>query len=152
MSDDVRNAAEQNANIEWLVGRSDQQVREILADAAFLVLPSVNYEGFPKTIVEAFALGTPVVASRLGAMAEVIEDGRTGVHFEAGSASDLAAKVDNLFHQPNRRRRMRAAAREEYLRKYTAETNYGSLMEIYNRAFSSHSTNKIRNREEVVAS
>jgi len=152
MSDDVRNAAQQNSNIEWLAGRSDQQVREILADAAFLVLPSVNYEGFPKTIVEAFALGTPVVASRLGAMAEVIEDGRTGVHFEAGSASDLAAKVDNLFHQPRRRRRMRAEAREEYLRKYTAETNYRSLMEIYNRAISSHSSNKIRNREEVVAS
>lgn len=61
--------------------------------ARFLIFPSEWYEGFPVTIAEAFACGIPVVCSRLGSMAEIVADGETGLHFEAGNTAELAEKV-----------------------------------------------------------
>lgn len=144
LAERVRSAVDANPSVEWLPGRSDAQVRGILADAMFLVMPSVNYEGFPKTIVEALALGTPVVASRLGAMSELIDNGRTGMHFEAGSPEDLARTVNLLVRDRNSLAAMRVAARAEYEAKYTAERNYATLARIYNvaieRAHRRHAT------------
>lgn len=134
LSDEVRAAAQSNPAVEWLPGKDDDEVRRLMSDAALLVLPSVNYEGFPKTIVEAFSVGTPVVASRLGAMQEIVEDGRSGAHFTAGDADDLAAKVRSLLLQPQRLSEMRRACRDEYERKYTSERNYRTLIDIYERA------------------
>ena len=102
--------------------------------ARFLVFPSVWYEGFPVTIAEAFACGVPVIASRLGSMEEIVEDGRTGLHFTAGDAEDLAAKVEWAWAHPEEMAAMGRAARAEYEAKYTAERNYPMLMEIYQRA------------------
>ena len=68
-------------------------VLSLIKSAQFLVFPSLWYEGFPLAIAEAFACGLPVIASRLGALAEIIEDGRTGLLFNPGDAEDLAQKV-----------------------------------------------------------
>jgi glycosyltransferase involved in cell wall biosynthesis len=105
-----------------------------MKDAAFLVLPSVNYEGFPKTIVESFARGTPVVASRLGAMEELITDGVTGRHFTAGDPSDLSDTVARLSHQAEALQGMRSAVRRTYLDRYTADQNYTIMMQVYRSA------------------
>jgi glycosyltransferase involved in cell wall biosynthesis len=88
--------------------------------------------------VEAFACGVPLVASRLGAMEETIEDGRTGLHFTAGDPDDLAAKVEWAWTHPERMEEMGRAARAEYEAKYTAERNYQMLMDIYQRASATH--------------
>jgi glycosyltransferase involved in cell wall biosynthesis len=134
LADAVREAARQNPAVEWLPGKDDDEVRELMSDASLLVLPSVNYEGFPKTIVEAFSVGTPVVASRLGAMAEIVEAGRTGEHFTAGDSADLAAKVEALFADPVPLAVMRRTCREQFEQKYTAERNYQLLLGIYRQA------------------
>ena len=134
LAEQVRAAADENSNIEWLPGQDDDQVQAIMAEAVFLVMPSVNYEGFPKTIVEAMSLGTPVVASKLGAMGELIDHGRTGLHFEAGNAESLAEIVSAAPAELGRFAEMRAAVRAEYEQKYTAETNYARLAEIYETA------------------
>jgi glycosyltransferase involved in cell wall biosynthesis len=102
--------------------------------ARFLVFPSVCFENFPLAIAEAFACGLPVIASRLGAMAEIVADGKTGLHFTAGDDSDLAVKVDWAWMHPEEMRAMGQAARAEYEAKYTAEHNYQQLMSIYGRA------------------
>lgn len=83
------------------------------------------------TIAEAFATGTPVVASRLGNAASIVEDGRTGLHFEPGNADELVSRVEWLLDHPFELTRMRRDARAEYEAKYTAETNYQMLMAIY---------------------
>ena len=101
---------------------------------AYLVLPSITYENFPRTIVEAFACGLPVIASRLGALAEIVEDGRTGLLFEPGSPEDLAQKIAWAEADPAAMRRMGENARREYELKYTAEINYQQLMRIYQEA------------------
>jgi len=102
--------------------------------ARFLIFSSEWYENFPVTIAEAFACGVPVICSRMGAMQEIIEDGRTGLHFTTGSAEDLAAKVEWAWNHPERIQEMGRAARQEYENKYTAEKNYPMLMEIYRHA------------------
>lgn len=127
----VEQTAARRDDIEYLGFADDDVVDLTMKSAAFLVLPSVNYEGFPKTIVEAFARGTPVVASRLGAMQEVISDGITGRHFTAGDASDLAETVTEIHLEPAPLERMRIAARQAFLDRYTADHNYAIMMDVY---------------------
>jgi glycosyltransferase involved in cell wall biosynthesis len=106
-------------------------VQALMREAAMLVVPSEWLEGEPRTVIEAYACGTPVVASRIGTLETLIEDGVTGVHFRPGDADDLAAKVRWCAANPARLQAMRAAARAEYERKYTPEINYELLMSIY---------------------
>jgi glycosyltransferase involved in cell wall biosynthesis len=118
-----------------VLGRlSREEVFSLMQQASFLVFPSEWYEGFPMTIAEAFACGLPVLASRLGAMAELVEDGQIGLLFEPGNPEDLAARVAWAWAHPEEMRRMGKAARQEFEEKYTAEKNYQMLMQIYERA------------------
>jgi glycosyltransferase involved in cell wall biosynthesis len=102
--------------------------------ARFLIFSSEWYENFPVTIAESFACGVPVICSRLGAMQEIVDDGRTGLHFTAGDAEDLAGKVEWAWSHTERMRLMGKEARREYESKYTSEKNYPQLMEIYRNA------------------
>jgi glycosyltransferase involved in cell wall biosynthesis len=72
-----------------------------------------------------------VLAAQIGAVGEVTEDRRTGLHFRPGDPEDLAAKVEWLLSHPGELARMRREARAEYEAKYTAERNYEQLMAIY---------------------
>jgi glycosyltransferase involved in cell wall biosynthesis len=130
----VKEATAKGAGIEWLGSQPLQAVYALLGEAMFLVFPSQCYESFGRVVIEAFAKATPVVASRLGAMAELVDDGRTGLHFEPGNALDLVAKVQRLLSEPLELVRMRPAARQEYERKFSAESNYRLLLAIYERA------------------
>jgi len=106
--------------------------------AHVLIFPSEWYEPFGLAIVEAFACGTPVICSRLGAMQEIVQDGFTGLHFNPGNANDLAAKVEWAWTHRDQMRTMGQQARLEYETKYTSERNYEMLMEIYQRAIATH--------------
>jgi glycosyltransferase involved in cell wall biosynthesis len=120
--------------IEFAGEHSPSEIVGLMERAQCLVFPSRVYEGMPKAIIEAFAVGLPVIASRLGAMVEIVEDGETGLHFEAGNAADLAAKVQWAWEHPEEMRRMGRAARAEFEARYTPERNYQMLMEIYDKA------------------
>ncbi len=134
LAGEARQRAHRLPNVAVLGPRAADEVYRLMGDAAFLVVPSWWYEAFPLVLVEAFAKGTPVVASNLGAMAEVVDNGRTGLLFRAGDAEDLAAKVEWMTTHPAEVRRMRDEARAECLAKYTAERIFAALMEIYERA------------------
>jgi glycosyltransferase involved in cell wall biosynthesis len=114
-----------------------EQVIETIRKARFLIFSSEVYENFPVSIVEAFACGTPVICSRMGAMQEIVSDGSTGLHFTPGQVDDLAGKMDWAWSHPDRMNEMGRQARREYETKYTAETNYKLLMDIYNQAMAS---------------
>ena len=120
--------------VDLLGGVSPEQLAGFLHNARFLVFPSVWYEGFPITIAEAFACGVPVLASRLGSMAEIVADGKTGLHFTAGDDTDLAAKVEWAWMNPEQMQKMGREARAEYEAKYTAERGLNNLMSIYRQA------------------
>jgi glycosyltransferase involved in cell wall biosynthesis len=129
----VRAATIENPRIQWLGELPLSKTLEVIRDAAALVMPSVWFETFGRTMIEAFACGTPVIASRLGAMAEVVDDGVTGLQFNPGDANDLTEKVVSLTADPERLRAMRSRTRTEYEQKYTPDVNYNRLMEIYQR-------------------
>ena len=127
-------AASDVGSVRFLGRLSREAVIAAMHQASFLVFPAECYENFPLAIAEAFACGVPVIATRLGAMAEIVADGRTGLHFAAGDPDDLAAKVVWALSHPHEMEAMGRAARAEYEAKYTSERNYEMLMEIYERA------------------
>jgi glycosyltransferase involved in cell wall biosynthesis len=113
---------------------SRDQTLGIMRKARFLVFPSEWYENFPVTIAESFACGVPVICSRMGAMQQIVDDGRTGLHFTTGDAVDLSEKVEWAWNHSEDMAIMGNEARHEYETKYTAAKNYPILMEIYQRA------------------
>jgi len=102
-----------------------------MSRAVALVLPSICYENFPRTIVEAFACGLPVIASRIGALASLVRDGETGILFEPGNPRDLAEKMAWTLAHPQQMMEMGAKARAQYEAEFSAEINYRLLMDIY---------------------
>jgi glycosyltransferase involved in cell wall biosynthesis len=80
-----------------------------------------------------------VIASHLGALAELVEHGRTGLLFEPGSAHDLARHIAWAEAFPAKMRAMGDEARECYERRFTSERNYAELMAIYEDAMASAS-------------
>ena len=111
-----------------------------MAGATALVLPSVWYENFPRTLVEAYANGLPVIASRLGALATLVRDGETGLLFAPGDAEDLARKLAWAAAHPGEMTRMGETARRHYEEHLTAAINYRLLSDIYAEAISLNTT------------
>ncbi len=130
----VRQAAAESSSIEYLGRRNSAEVFDLLRSAEFLVFPSEWYEGMPRTVIEAFAVGTPVLASNLGATASMIVPDKTGFHFIPGDAGDLQHHVEHCSRNLDYVRSMRPLARAEFLAKYTGSANAGLLLEIYRRA------------------
>lgn len=120
-----------------LLGHVDEgKLRELMSGARFLVLPSICYENFPRIAVEALAYGLPVLASKLGSLQEVIDEGANGLLFEAGKEEALTAAAAKLYKSADLPR-MRAAARTKYTDEYSPDRNYDKLLEIYERALHS---------------
>jgi glycosyltransferase involved in cell wall biosynthesis len=134
LAPDVREAASRYDGIEWLGHVPIGRAYELIGEAAFLVLPSQCQETFARVAMEAFAKGTPVVASGLGAMAEIVDHGRNGLHFRPGDPAHLAEQARTLLADPTRLGAMRKRARQDFDRLFTAETNHRAMMAIYQRA------------------
>jgi glycosyltransferase involved in cell wall biosynthesis len=125
----------------WLTG---EETRAEMKRAAFLVIPSLWYEGFPMIVAEAFACGIPVICSRLGTLEEIVEDQYTGLHFSPGNADDLAGKVEWAWANRSHVCAMGRAARQEYENHYTPERNYRQLMQIYEQTMRSRAQSASR--------
>lgn len=124
--------AEHNlTNVSVLGHCQSAETMALLRDAYALVFPSEWYEGFPLTLIEAFASGVPVVTSNLGAMPEIVEENKTGIFFQYGSPNSLTEAVRKAWNSPNEMTRMGKLGRVEYMSKYTAQVNYEALMQIY---------------------
>ena len=127
-------AAGSASNIEYLGPVPGGRVRALMRDAAALIFPSEWFEAGPMTLIEAFACGTPAIASRLGSAGSIVKHGVNGFHFEAGNANALASAVRTQWSSPETLRAMRRAARLEFESEYTADHNYERLMFVYSLA------------------
>jgi glycosyltransferase involved in cell wall biosynthesis len=132
----VRPAVEAAAgpSIRMLGRLSPDDVRTAMERAAALVVPSTWYEAFPVTVLEAYAAGLPVVASRLGSLAEVVLDGETGRLFAPGDPTDLSSTLASALADRRALAGMGLASRLLYEARYTPEANYRELMSVYEQA------------------
>lgn len=133
LADDVRRVADAFPHVQWLGRQPSGRVRELMGAARALVFPSTWYEGFPLVIVEAFAVGLPVIAGRLGAMAEVIEHDGNGLLVAPVDPGALARAVQRLDGDETRRARLGGNARRAFESSYGAQHNYERLLAIYRR-------------------
>lgn len=121
--------------VRWIgwVAREDLDVE--LGRSIALVSPSRAYESFGLVVIEAFAMGTPVVAPGHGAFLELVDEGRTGFFFEPGSASDLARTLAKLLGLPPAQRSdLSDATRKTYLEQFTPAANLAALEQVYRAA------------------
>lgn len=136
------------SSVQFLGRLSRRETQDAIKGALFLVVPSECYENFPMTIVEAFAAGTPVICSRLGAMQEIVKNEYTGLHFAPGDSADLAYSIARAWSHRSRMRGMGRMARREYELKYTAEKNHAFLMAIYQQAIENRGLQDLRDNRE----
>ncbi len=127
-------AFEAAAGVTMLGPVDPSTVQREMRRALALVLPSICYENFPRALVEAFGAGLPVIASRLGAMAELVEPGVTGLLFEPGDAGELGDLLRWADEHPDHMARMGANARARFEALYTPDINYECLVDIYRSA------------------
>ncbi|GJL59311.1 MAG: glycosyl transferase family 1 [Nitrospirales bacterium] len=130
----VQDASRTITGVEWLGRLKKTEVLLAMKQAMFLVFPSVWYEGLPMTIIEAFAVGCPVVGSAIGGVKDLIVSGKTGLHFRPGDAEDLVEQVTWVLAHRSQVLEMRSQARLEYETRYSNVKNYKDLMDIYDQA------------------
>jgi glycosyltransferase involved in cell wall biosynthesis len=120
------------SNVTFVGKLEKEEVLSHMKRCKALVFPSTWYEGLPFVIIEAFATGTPVIGSRLGAMTELIKDGYNGYLFKPGNSKDLQEKID-LFLQIKdvERKRLCENARTTYLEKFHPRILYQTILSIY---------------------
>jgi glycosyltransferase involved in cell wall biosynthesis len=121
-----------NARFAGLLDRN--QVAGFYRNARFSVVPSICFETFGLVAAEAMSHGLPVIASKTGALPEIVEDGVTGFLFRPGNAEELASKMKLLWENPDLCRKMGKAARDRVIREYGEDLYYRRLVETYHRA------------------
>jgi glycosyltransferase involved in cell wall biosynthesis len=120
--------------VEFLGFRPREEIMKVIGDAELQIIPSECYEGFPMVVLEAYACGTPILASRIGGLDEIVVDDETGVKFAPGNPADLLEKLNGLRADRARLHAIRRKARIVFEENYTAEQNYPKLLDIYHRA------------------
>jgi glycosyltransferase involved in cell wall biosynthesis len=121
-------------NVEFLGQLGAERLSGFYSQARMLVLPSTCFEGFPMTIAEAMVHGKPVICSQIGGLPEIVDDGVTGLLFDAGNVEDLVEKIRYLWDRPDVCRKMGHVGREMALREYSPEKHYERLMAVYEKA------------------
>ncbi|MBM3317748.1 MAG: glycosyltransferase family 4 protein [Candidatus Eisenbacteria bacterium] len=123
---------------EWKLGRVEfsgylqgEALQRAIREAAFTVVPSEWYENLPFSVLESFALGTPVVGSRIGGIPEMVLDRETGLTFAPGEATELAAAIDWMEAHPSEAVEMGRRARRMDEERYAPEPHLRRLVELY---------------------
>lgn len=130
----VEACAKKNPNISYIGFQPKKVILDYLKKCKALIFPSLWYEGFPVTLAEAFSTSTPVIASDLGSMKEIIQDHVNGLLFKAGDVDDLILAIMEMNIDDQLTKRLSANARLSYLNHYTPEKNYAQLLGIYHKA------------------
>ncbi len=104
-----------------------EELQARLEQAAYLVLAELDDDPLPRELIDGFANGLPVIAPDEGAAAELIEPGRNGLLFEAGSARSLARQLAWAEAFPEKMRQMGECARADYLARFIGDWSYRKL-------------------------
>jgi glycosyltransferase involved in cell wall biosynthesis len=121
-------------NVMFLGYRTGEDLKNEMRNSMACVLPSECYENNPRSVIEAFALGKPVLGARIGGIPELVQDGKTGWTFESGNTVDLRAKIEMLINTCGEKlMEMGNAGRKEVESHFNPDKHYESLMAVYAR-------------------
>lgn len=121
-------------NVEFLGALHDEELGREITRAKAVVIPSQSYETFGLTALEAYAWGKPVIASRIGALPEVVREGETGVLFDPKDPKELAAHLNWLEGNFARVDAMGRAGRRLAETEYSPGLHLGRIHRIYKEA------------------
>ena len=121
-------------NVKFLGYKTGEELNNEIRNSIFVVLPSECYENNPRSVIEAFALGKPVIGARIGGIPELVKDNETGLTFNPGDSKDLSLKIKELLDSPDEIRAMGKRARGFVETELNAEKHYQKLMTIYEKA------------------
>ena len=137
---EIRQDLEQKArseglnNVVFIGYKSGEDLKEEIKCSIATVLPSEWYEAFGRTIIESFALGKPVIGSRIGGIPELIKDGENGLLFEPGNSDDLRTKIEFFLNNQGIIKKWSENAKKLVEEKFSEDKHYEGLMEIYKKA------------------
>ncbi len=134
----VRGAVSAHPNIIWHGHVPPERIHDVYQRAGVVILPTIGVEVMPLAILEAFAAGRPVIASRVGGIPELVEEGITGALVERGDIDGFCAGIQNMLADPQGLARMGHTAYERVRQHYSAQEHYHRLLSIYQEALSSH--------------
>jgi glycosyltransferase involved in cell wall biosynthesis len=140
----VATTARANPGIEYVGGKSPKEVLDLMRAAEFLIFPSTWPETMGRVVMEALAVGTPVLASRMGPLISMIVPGKTGRHFLPGDVASLRDELEWCACNLDALRRIRPEARKAFEAKYTGPGNAELLLAIYHKARESKATSLSR--------
>jgi len=119
------------SEVDFMGYRSGQDLKDIIGNASFIVVPSEWYENCSMVVLESMAFGKCVIGSRIGGIPEQIEDGRTGFLFEMGDETELVAKMGLLANNAKLRKKMGHAARNKLEKEFSLEGHNRKLIKIF---------------------
>lgn len=119
------------SNIEFIEWKPKQEMLQLLYDAKALVFPTQLYEGYPMTIVESMALGTPVIGSDFGNVGTIIRDKENGLLFRHDSSEDLREKLQYFSEHTEEARRMESGAQKYFEDNHLPDYVYERTRTIY---------------------
>lgn len=117
----------------WGFLQGEERFRSLYGVAA-LLLPSVWHEQFPMVILEAFRMGVPVIATRMGGLPDIVLEGETGLLFDPGDANSLVTCLEKLCQASTLQQDLGQKARERFVNHYSENAYYPNLMQIYQQA------------------
>jgi glycosyltransferase involved in cell wall biosynthesis len=127
-------AAQSAGRLEYVGWQDSEGVRRLMLEARVLLIPSLCYEGLPMVVPEAFGAGLPIIASRIGALATLVEEGVNGLLVEPGDAGALAGAVRRIASDGRLESGLRRGARQTYETLYRPDANVRLLQQIYEQA------------------
>jgi glycosyltransferase involved in cell wall biosynthesis len=121
------------SNVRFMGKLDGVNLERVVRGSRFTVMPSLVYETLGKVILESYAQGRPVIASRLGTRPEIVKDGITGLLFEPYSFGDLAEKIAYLYAHPEKCDRMGEEGKKLLIENHSPQEHYERLLQIYRR-------------------
>lgn len=129
----LREMAKGMKNVEFLGFVASSNLWDLMRHAACVVVPSIWYEPFGLVAVEAMAQSTPIIVSDRGGLAEIVEEGISGLHFQAGDAKDLRKKLTDLLENRGRLEAMGKAARNRAWEISNPQAHLAKILELYSK-------------------
>ncbi len=132
--------------VEFLGDLDFEPMQRVIRGCACAVVPSLWYDNMPNTILETFASGKTVIASNSGSLPETVQDGNTGLLFEAGDHRDLADKIARLLDDRPLIRKLGRNARHVAETEYSPSVHYDRLMNLFH-SFTGEAPPRLRSED-----